>query len=65
MSLSTNAWDKVPLVLNVTQVSTILGVSESTVKRLARKGDLTAFKAGSKLWRFEKESLKSYVERRN
>ena len=60
---SINSWEKVPVILNASQVALILCISESTVKRLARKGELSAFKAGEKIWRFEKRSLKNYIER--
>lgn len=34
---SINSWEKVPVILNASQVALILGISESTVKRLAVK----------------------------
>lgn len=46
---SINSWEKVPVILNASQVALILGISESTVKRLARKGELSVFKAGEKI----------------
>ena len=39
-------------LIHVRHVACRLGVSERTVRNLAARGDIPAFKVGPKLWRF-------------
>lgn len=50
---------KVVEVLNATEAAGLLRVSESTVKRMAVRGELPAVKVG-KAWRFNRELLIAY-----
>jgi excisionase family DNA binding protein len=48
-------------VFNITETAAFLGVHEQTVRRLARRGAVPAFKVG-KDWRFRKEALLHWSE---
>ena len=48
--------DNLPHIVTVKQLSEFLQVSEITVKRAIKAGDLKAFKVGRD-WRIEKESV--------
>ncbi len=50
------------LYLNSTQVSEWLGVSDLSVKRLLRNGEITAFKIG-KSWHIREEEVTAFLER--
>ena len=47
--------------LKVAQAAEFLGVHPETVRRLARKGEIPAFKVG-KDWRFQREALVRWIE---
>jgi excisionase family DNA binding protein len=47
--------------LNITEAAAFLGAHEQTVRRLARRGGIPAFKVG-KDWRFRKEALLRWSE---
>ena len=47
-------------LLDVKQVREMLGVSERTIFRLLKTGELTAFKAGRE-WRFEEQDITTYI----
>jgi excisionase family DNA binding protein len=47
-------------LLNVKQVQEMLCVSERTVFRLIRNGELTGFKAGRE-WRFEETDITTFI----
>ena len=47
-------------LLNLTDISEILGVSQATAARLCKKRKIKAFKAGRE-WRATKLELESYV----
>jgi excisionase family DNA binding protein len=47
-------------LLNVKQVQEMLAVSERTVFRLIRNGELTGFKAGRE-WRFEETDIATFI----
>lgn len=47
-------------LLNVKQVQELLGLSERTVFRLIKSGDLKGFKAGRE-WRFEQSDIDTYI----
>ena len=49
-------------LLNVKQVQDTLGVSERTVFRLIKSGELHGFKVGRE-WRFEPSDIDDYIER--
>jgi len=48
-------------VFNITEVAAFLGAHEQTVRRLARRGVIPAFKVG-KDWRFRKEAILRWSE---
>ena len=47
--------------LNVSQAAEFLGVHTETVRRLARKGELPAFKVGRQ-WRVKRELFERWME---
>lgn len=49
-------------LLDVKQVQEALGLSERTVFRLIKTGDLKGFKAGRE-WRFEETDIQDYIKR--
>ncbi len=49
-------------VLNVHEAARLLGVHVETVRRLARRGDVPAFKAGRQ-WRIKRAILDRWLER--
>lgn len=49
-------------LLGVKQVQEMLGVSERTVFRLIKIGELTGFKVGRE-WRFDEEDITEYIAR--
>lgn len=49
-------------LLNVKEVQEALGLSERTVFRLIKIGDLKGFKAGRE-WRFEETDIQDYIKR--
>ncbi len=46
-------------ILDVEQVARELDVSEQTIYRLARDGDIPAFKVGNQ-WRFDRQALEDW-----
>lgn len=46
------------------QVATILGVGEGTVRREIRRGNIDAWKPGSKDYRVTRRALAAYIERK-
>lgn len=46
------------------QVAAMLGVGEGTVRREIRRGNLDAWKPGSKDWRVTRKAIAAYVERK-
>ncbi len=49
-------------LLNIKQVQERLDLSERTVFRLIKSGELKGFKAGRE-WRFEESDIKDYIKR--
>lgn len=49
--------------LNIKQVQQILGISERTVFRYIKSGELKGFKAG-RAWKFEPADIDAFVEAR-
>jgi excisionase family DNA binding protein len=49
-------------ILNLKQVSEILGVSGRTVLNLIRRGELKGFRVGD-MWKVEESELEAFIER--
>jgi excisionase family DNA binding protein len=49
-------------LLNVKQVQDFLGLSERTIFRLIKSGDLKGFKVGRE-WRFTESDINTYIEK--
>jgi excisionase family DNA binding protein len=49
-------------LLNVKQVQDVLGISERTVFRFIKIGELKGFKVGRE-WRFEESDIEEYIQR--
>jgi excisionase family DNA binding protein len=49
-------------LLNIKQVQEILGLSERTIFRLIKKGEIQGFKIGRE-WRFTEADISAYIER--
>jgi excisionase family DNA binding protein len=49
-------------LLDVKQVRELLRLSERTIFRLIKQGELQGFKAGRE-WRFEQKDIDAYIER--
>ena len=47
------------MILSFAQVRQMLGISDSTLRRLLRRGDLRAYRIGRQ-WRFEEDDLREY-----
>lgn len=56
-------WQDLPLFLTLDEAGLVLGVSRSTVKRLAQKGELPAKKISPRCWRVDKEKLRNWCEK--
>ncbi len=54
--------DNLPDILTVKQLAEFLQVSELTIKRAIKTGELEAFKAGRD-WRIERESVLKWVKK--
>ena len=50
--------------LSVHHVAALLNISARTVRYLAAKGDLPAFRVGRKLWRFRRSAIENYISQR-
>ena len=48
-------------ILNISEAATFLGVHEQTIRKLARRGAIPAFKVGRD-WRFRKEALLNWSD---
>jgi excisionase family DNA binding protein len=60
MTEDTNVGD----MLTIAEVAKYLKLHELTVRRLAREGELPAFKVGRQ-WRIKRELLESWIEQRS
>ena len=49
-------------ILDVKQIQERLGISERTIFRLLKNGELTGFKVG-RAWRFEESDLQGFIQR--
>ncbi len=54
-------WEQLPVVLDLHTVALVLGVTDVTVKHWIYDGTIKAKKIG-KLWRFDKEYIRSYMD---
>lgn len=46
------------------QVGLMLGASEATVRKAIRRGELDAFRIGTKDWRVTRKALAAYIARK-
>ena len=53
--------DKLPDIVTVKQLAEFLQISELTVKRAIKSGELAAFKVGRD-WRIEREAVTDWVK---
>lgn len=52
--------DKLPEILTVKQLAEFLQISDQTIARAVKSGDLKGFKVGRE-WRFEKEKVLEWL----
>jgi excisionase family DNA binding protein len=57
-------FDELPEMLTIAEVAEYLKLHELTVRRLAREGELPAFKVGRQ-WRIKRKLLESWIEERS
>lgn len=53
---------RLPLVLTVKQYAAITQAEEPTVRAHLRKGILTGYKLGPRMWRIPREAVKQWME---
>ena len=56
--------EELPDMLTIAEVAKYLKLHELTVRRLAREGELPAFKVGRQ-WRIKRELLEAWIEERS
>lgn len=56
--------ENMPDMLTIAEVAKYLKLHELTVRRLAREGELPAFKVGRQ-WRIKRDLLESWIEQRS
>ena len=56
--------ENMPDMLTIAEVAKYLKLHELTVRRLAREGELPAFKVGRQ-WRIKRDLLESWIEERS
>jgi excisionase family DNA binding protein len=56
--------DEMPDMLTISEVAKYLKLHELTVRRLAREGELPAFKVGRQ-WRIKRNLLETWIEERS
>jgi len=49
-------WERVPVILTSADACVLLGITDETLRKLAKKGEIPGVKIGRD-WRFEKEQL--------
>ena len=54
-------WDQLPILLDVPIVAVLLGVSDTTIKRMAATGQLPGARKIAEQWRFDKDTLHAYI----
>ncbi len=62
--LTPSVQDEQSDVLTIAEVAKYLKLHELTVRRLAREGELPAFKVGRQ-WRIKRDLLESWIEERS
>ena len=50
-------------ILNLKQVSEILGVTSRSVQNLILRGELHGFRVGERTWKVEEEEVDAYIQR--
>jgi excisionase family DNA binding protein len=63
MTEDTNGKD-LPVMLTISEVAEYLKLHELTVRRLAREGELPAFKVGRQ-WRIQRAKLQEWIDARS
>ena len=63
MTEDTNSKD-LPVMLTISEVAEYLKLHELTVRRLAREGELPAFKVGRQ-WRIQRAKLQEWIDARS
>jgi len=61
---TTTAGEEMPDMLTIAEVAKYLKLHELTVRRLAREGELPAFKVGRQ-WRIKRDLLEAWIEERS
>jgi len=61
---SSSSEENMPDMLTIAEVAKYLKLHELTVRRLAREGELPAFKVGRQ-WRIKRDLLESWIEQRS
>jgi excisionase family DNA binding protein len=56
--------EEMPDMLTISEVAKYLKLHELTVRRLAREGELPAFKVGRQ-WRIKRDLLESWIQERS
>ena len=56
--------DEMPDMMTIAEVAKYLKLHELTVRRLAREGELPAFKVGRQ-WRIKRDLLEKWIENRS
>ena len=56
--------EDMPVMLTIAEVAEYLKLHELTVRRLAREGELPAFKVGRQ-WRIKRDLLESWIKERS
>ena len=54
------SWEQVPLILDLAQISMLLGIDNETARRKCVSGEIPAKKVG-KFWRAEKNEIRRYL----
>lgn len=57
-----SVFDRMPDIMSADEVALLFGIRVETVRNLARKGEIPAFKIGPKLWRFRKAEIVKFNE---
>ncbi len=52
-------------LITIRDVAAYLKLSEATVYRMAQRGDIPAFRLGTRAWRFRKEDLDKWLQQKS
>ena len=55
------SWDQLPVLFDVPIAAVVCGMSSATIKRLAAQGQIPGARKIGDQWRFDKESLRSWI----